>query len=108
MATIYDTTTGEVHDVTLIVDGQDIMSDVIGSCHESSEWIAAPDGIDWAMPADAAAWWVRWADLEERINDALDGADALTLERHARLVDEYGHDMGLLHDKEMELLGIEG
>lgn len=102
MTTIFVTDEGGVREFGCVIDGQNVLNDVMGGCG-----VQPHHTCDFQCTASEADWWERWAELEERINDALDGADALTLERHSMLVDEFGYDLGLLHEKEVELLGID-
>ena len=113
MATkIFNTTTGKIHELQLIdrKSGQDFLSDVIGGCNQSDEWLdGIPDGMDvnYAMDDEQVAWWRRWAEREQRINDALVEADEETRRKILTTYNDYDWDMELPQDKVFELLGIE-
>lgn len=72
MATkIRNTDTGELVEIALIhgPSGPDFLCDVMGGagCTLSDE-----DGIDFALDAEEVAWWTRWAEREQRINDTIE------------------------------------
>lgn len=74
MAIIYNTDTNEVETIVLLHDGCDFLCDVMGNvgCERSDM-----DDIDFELDDDDVRWWQRWAEREQRINDAIEerGAD---------------------------------
>lgn len=114
MATkIYNTETGEVHNLELInrESGQDFLSDVIGGCNQSDEWLNGipehRDDVDYAMSAEEVAWWERWASREQRINDIYNASDKGMKAKISATYADYDWDMWLPQDKVFELLGFE-
>lgn len=114
MSRIYNTTTGEVHEVTLIDwdGGTEFLNDVIGGCSKSDEWLAGipedRDDVDYAMNDEEVEWWTLWASREQRINDIYREADDETQDLIALTYSDNDWDMWLAQDRTFEALGIEG
>lgn len=118
MATIKNTTTGEIIEVTCIADGQDILADVMGGSgipvtaltDEEVAAIDSPNAPEWAYALDAneAAWWTRWAAREERILAAYE--DASEDERRAceEAISDWTNDPEAQQDAEEIALGLAG
>ena len=103
MTTIYNTSTNEKVELELISNGMDFLPDVMGGCGLER---SARDDADFDLDDDDAAWWLRWAEREQRI---IDRAEELGEEADmilCGLAAEYGHDMELLQDMEEKALGI--
>lgn len=109
MATIKNTTTGEILELACIVEGQDILADVMaGSGVETTcPWAEEGDTTSaFALDEDEVRWWTRWARREERIAEAY--ADANEEERRAyeEAVDAYSYDFEAQQDAEEAALGL--
>ena len=110
MATkIFNTDTKETVELSVIVDGQDFLAEVIGGCDYDGSWASTemPDDAQFAMSGEAIDWWERWAEREQVILDNVEelGDDAQHMV--AKLAADYGYDMELLQEKEEEYLGID-
>lgn len=109
MATIYNTDTREIIEAACIVDGQDILADVMGNSGLETIQPWADEGdTTWAfaLDADEAAWWIRWAEREERIAAAYEDANEEQRLAYERAVDEYGYDFEAQQDAEEAALGL--
>lgn len=103
MTTIYNTTTKELIEAEVVTAGMDFLADVMGGCGlERSE----RDDADFDLDDDDAAWWLRWAEREQRITDRAEelGEEADMI--ICGLTAEYGQNMELLQDMEERALGI--
>ena len=104
MATyIHNTDDNQVYCLECIVDGVDILGDVIGGS-------LTPDRSDdqgWLMGTDEMEWWRRWAEREERICAAYAEADEDTRAEYERAIIGNGHDLELLQDVQERVLGID-
>ncbi len=100
MTEIRNTTTDELVEIECIIDGTDIIADVMGNSGVDH------DGEHFAMAEDEIDWWTRWAAREERICDAYESADASTRKMYEQAICEYGYDMELLQDKQEQALGL--
>ena len=71
MTVIRNTDTGEIVEIELIdrASGESFLTDVIAN---SGRCVSGDEGIDFDFSADETEWWVRWAEREQRINDAID------------------------------------
>lgn len=119
MATIKNITTNEIVEVSCFVDGEDILSDVMGN--SGVDVVALSDSdIDqlvragetnapewaYALDSDDVAWWERWASREERITEAYAEADEDARIAYEKAIEECGHDFEALQDAQEEVLGI--
>lgn len=100
MTEIRNTTTDQLVEIECIVDGIDIIADVMGGAGVDH------DGERFAMAEDEIEWWTRWAAREERICGAYEIADASTRKMYEQAIDEYGYDMELLQDAQEQVLGL--
>ena len=88
MATIKNTTTGEITDVSCITYGQDCMDDVLGNAgtemveltDEEMVGLARigmgnPPEEAWALDDYELDWWRTWARREERLTEAYEDAN---------------------------------
>lgn len=100
MTEIRNTTTDELVEIECIIDGIDIIADVMGGTGVDH------DGEHFAMAEDEIDWWTRWAAREERIADAYGNADASTRVVYEQAISEYGYDMELLQDEQERILGL--
>ena len=109
MVRIFILDTFELRTLECVYEGQCFLADVIAGCDQQGRYTSLdmPDDADFGMSLVDYYWWEKWAEQEERINDALDGADSLTIEAHERLVGEWGHDLEELQAREMKLLGLD-
>lgn len=107
MATIYNTTTNETAELTMLSDeGIELMDDILGN------W-----GIDWRMEDgervyllddDGIAWWQTWIDREERIAAAFEACDdEETIAAYWQAIDENQDDLERMQDACEAVLGIE-
>lgn len=100
--TIKNTETGEILDLECIVDGVDILADVIGG----SGFDADDEG--WLMDSHDVSWWARWAEREERITAAYEDATDEAKAACQKAVDEWSHDWVAMQDAEEVALGLAG
>ena len=102
MAIIFNTDAKESIYVSLYANsGEEMSNDILQGCG------IMPDDSGMYMLDDyESTWWARWFDAEERITRARSIADEATVDMDNRLIDHYGHDMGLLQDKELKLFGL--
>lgn len=97
---ILDTSTGATIDLGCILDGIDVLGDVLaGSGYEEG-----PDG--WIMGARDVRFWTTWSAREERIHEAYQVASCETRAALESAVSEYGYDMETLQDIQESVLGI--
>lgn len=118
MATIKNTTTGEITEITCIVDGADILADVMGGSDIpvtalTDEEVAAndsPNAPEWAyaLDADEADWWTRWAEREERIAAAYEDANEDERRAYEEAINDWGSDLEALQDAQEIALGLAG
>lgn len=104
MARIKIIETAEFVDATFRVNGEDIVDGML-----NDEYYAKNDdeGEYYEMEQVEADWWMEWAKVEALVTEAWDNATEDQRERHAKLVQDYGYDLSMLHDAECELFGIE-
>lgn len=102
MAIIFNTDTKESIFVCLRADsGEDMSNSIMQGCG------IMPDAAGMYMLDDyESSWWAKWFEREERITRARSIADEATVDIDNRLIDHYGHDIGMLQDKELELFGL--
>lgn len=100
MTTIKNTETSEITTIECIVDGIDILADVMGGTGVERD----EDGF--LLDSDDIDWWARWAEREERIADAYADADDQMREEYEQAINEWGHDMEALQDEQERVLGI--
>lgn len=106
MACIHNTTTDTMTEIVFTINGEDIIDQMI----EASGYYRLEDedgNTYYDLTQDEVDWWETWAEVEAKVNEALENASEEQLEEHAQLVSDYGHDMEMLHDAECELLGID-
>ena len=107
MATrIFNTTDQTITTLSLITDGQDFLFDVIGNSDGDGRWYTDRDDADFAMNEDDLAWWTRWAEREQVINDTAQGMGEDAINGICQLASEWGHDFEVLQDKCEEYLGL--
>lgn len=102
--TIKISETGEVRELECVIDGQDILADVMAGCGESVEVEDADFLVDTAKDAE---WWAEWARIEELVHAAYAEADEAVRAEDEQLSIDWGHDMEELHLRECALYGIE-
>ncbi len=85
-----------------IVDGVDILADVMGGCGVEHD----VNGRFYLPTEDDFDWWQRWAEREERICAAYAEADDETRIEYEDAVCDFGYDMEVLQDKLETVLGI--
>lgn len=120
MTTIKNTTTGEILDMACIVEGVDILADVLGGCGVESVALSEDDiekqikagstntsESAFALEDDEVDWWQRWAEREERITEAYEEAGEEVRKAYEIAISEYGYDMEALQDEQERILGIE-
>lgn len=100
MTEIRNTTTDELVEIECMIDGTDIILDVMGGVGVDH------DGEHFAMADDEIDWWRRWAAREERICDAYASADATARKAYEQAIDSWGYDMELLQDAQEKALGL--
>ena len=105
MATIFNTTTNTIEEVTLLCDGSDMMNDIIANNDFEGRWMTEEDA-DFQMEAGDLDWWKEWARREQRITDMANEIGEEAIDGIAKLGQDYGYDMEVLQDKEEEYLGI--
>lgn len=107
MATkIFDIETNEVHELSLITDGQDFLFEVISNIDPDGHWYTERDDAEFEMGSADLAWWTRWAEREQRINAVAQERGEDTIKAICGLADEYGHDLEVLQDRCEEYLGL--
>ena len=104
MTTIKNLETGEIVEVQCIIDGEDILADVMGNSGISR---VAEDADFVVTDSCEMEWWIEWARIEELVCEARKGADDETVAKHDEIIDDYCYDMETLHEKSCELYGIE-
>jgi len=102
MTTVVIESTNEARELECIVEGIDILADVMGGAGCSQD----ADGRMYVATDDDADWWVRWASREEAICAAYDEADEDTRRAYEEAIIGNGHDMELLQDVQERVLGI--
>lgn len=100
MTDIKNVETSEITCIECIVDGIDILADVMGGAGIESD----DDGF--LLDSEDIEWWTHWAEREERITDAYKQADKATRTECEQAVIEWGHDMEALQDEQERVLGI--
>lgn len=119
MATIKNTTTGEIIEMSCIIDGADILSDVLGGCGVEIVTLSDADidkqieagstnASEWAhaLDSDDVAWWERWCRREERISEAYEDATEEQRKAYEQAIIDYSEDMERMQDAEELALGI--
>lgn len=102
MAIIFNTDAKESIFVCLRANSGEDMSDAI---LQGSGIMPEASGM-YMLDGYESTWWAEWFDAEERITRARSIADEATIAMDDRLIDQYGYNMGLLQDKEIELFGL--
>lgn len=104
MTTIYNTTTGEIAELSCIIDGVDILDDVMGNY--GVDTVQPFDDTEWlfALPGEEIEWWAAWAEREERIQSALEETDEAT---RAACYEACDSDLEASQDRVAHILGIE-
>lgn len=100
MTTITVTETAQTINAECIIDGIDILADVMGGCGVEQ------DERGFVLDSEQADWWVRWAEREERIATAYAQADEETRAEYERAIVNLGYDMEALQDEQESILGI--
>lgn len=105
---IKNTTTGEITELACIIEGQDILADVMGGAGVPQ--VPANEGGDWAFGLEDGdvEWWSRWAEREERIVSAYEDASEDERKAYERAISEWGHDYERLQDLQEVALGLAG
>lgn len=101
---------GRTAEIELVdrLTGQDCIADIMGNSGDVQP-VSEDDEHDayWSVGSDEELdWWIGWAEVEQEIWDARDGADSQTVEEDDRLIEMYGYDAELLQEHERELFGI--
>lgn len=102
MTNIKNTTTGEIIEAGCIIDGINILDDVMGDSGIEH------DGEGFLLEDDEVAWWLRWAEREERIYTAYQDANEDERRECEKAIEEWGHDFEALQDAEEVALGLAG
>lgn len=103
MTTIYNTTTKELMEAEVIANGMDFLQDVMGNCGLVRSTM---DDVDFELDAEDSAWWLRWAEREQRILDTAEEMGEMATDMLVELSAQYGEDLELLQDMEERALGI--
>lgn len=108
MTTIKNITTGEITELECIVDGQDILADVLAGA--GVQYVPVNEGGEWAFALDSGdvEWWKRWAEREERITAAYEDASEDERRAYEQAVSDWGHDYEKLQDMQEVALGLAG
>lgn len=104
MTTIYATDTDTIHEAEFIFNGQDALADMMGN---NGVMTNHDHDCDFEMTEEEALWWVRWAEREERVNEASKEA---TQEQWCELLaaaEIYSSDLEAMQNEEERILGIE-
>ena len=103
MATkIYNTTTNEVVEAEVKIDGQDFLFETMAQYGvEPSD----RDDAEFELDQEETEWWLRYAEREQGIMDAANEAGEVMLEAIARISAEYS-DLEALQDRLEGFLGI--
>lgn len=104
MTTIKSNESGSIRELECVIDGSDILSDVMGGSGISRDVEDADFVVDEDSELD---WWERWARREELISYEREEADEETIAADDQLIADWGYDMETLQDKECELFGID-
>ena len=100
MAYIKNITDNTITEINYIVNGIDILDDVLGN----HGFTCDDDG--WLLDNPDIEWWTRWVRREETINTAYEKANEETRERYHKAVVESGSDLEVLQDELESILGI--
>ena len=100
MARIKNTANNTITELDYIVDGTDMLGDVLGN------YGFTYDDDGWLLDSHDIEWWTRWARREEAINAAYEKADEDTRERYHKAVVDSGSDLEVLQDELEGVLGI--
>ncbi len=103
MTTIYAIDTDTIHETEFIVNGQDVLADIMGNNGATHDY---GHDCDFAMTEEDALWWIRWVKREERIIEACGGVTDEQKSAMAEAVDIYSADMEAMQDAEERILGI--
>lgn len=100
--TIYNTTTGEVEELSYYVDGQDFLFDTMANAGME---LSERDDVDFELDQEEIDWWVRWAEREERIKERMSGLSEDELET-IREISYFHDDWTEIQDNIERFLGI--
>ena len=105
---IKNTTTGEIIELECIVDGQDILDDVLAGAGVT--YVATDEDGSWAFALEDGDvdWWRRWAEREERIAAAYEDANEAERKAYEQAINDWGHDYERLQDLQEVALGLAG
>lgn len=101
---IKNTETGAIEELSCVIDGIDILADVMGGSGVERDY--TEDGMVYLLDEYGIEWWRTWAENEQAIHAAREDACKEAVEADDALISDFGYDMELLQEKEMALFGI--
>lgn len=106
MATIKNTTTNEITELTMLsVAGIELMTDILGNYGVSFETVEGQRV--YKLDSTGIAWWSRWIEREERIAEAYDDCDdESTIAAYWQAINENQDNLERMQDELERVLGI--
>lgn len=99
---IKNTSTNEITELECIIDGINILNDVL--CGFGFDC----DDEGWLMKEDDIAWWERWTKREERLASAYKEATEAERKAYEEATNDYDWDLDLMQDAQEVALGLAG